>query len=172
MTTEYNNDTNTLTLGGISFTLSEDLTLEQIRENIANIQIGTQKIGDFYNPSSHTFVNVASVSDEQEAQQRVDTLQKLLSDVKKVSQEAVNVVVKDETDEKVFLKLVEVTTVATKIIAGVMIIQNVGSQLCAIGNKNVSSPNLKVLDKQISDLRALLEKTTRLLFSMESIPQN
>jgi len=67
---------------------------------------------------------------------------------------------------------VAVTTAATKIIAGVMIIQNVGGQLCAIGKKNVSSPKLEVLDKKISDLRALLENTTRLLFSMESIPQN
>lgn len=172
MATEYNNETNTLTLGGRNFVLSDELTLEQIRENIADIQIGTQKIRDFYDPSSHTFVNVASVSDEQEAEQRIAVLEDLHKNVKRVSQEAVNVVVKEETNEKVFLKLVAVTTAATKIIAGVMIIQNVGSQLCAIGKKDVSSPKLEVLDKKISDLRALLENTTRLLFSMESIPQN
>jgi hypothetical protein len=177
MATEYNTDTNTLTLGGKEFKLDDvSLTIEQIRERVADIPIGNKKIGDFYNHTLHTFVNVASIDDEVDAQQRVVELEKLVSDVKRVSNETINVIVRDDANvssyEGSYLNLVTITTVATKIIAGVLIVQNVGSQLCSINKQDASSPKLEELTKKVNDVRALLDKTTRLLFSMETIPQN
>lgn len=176
MTTEYNKDTNILTLGGKEFKLDEVTTVEQIRERVADIPIGNKKIGDFYNSTLHTFVNVASVDDEVVAQQRIADLEKLVSSVKRVSNEAINIIVKDDANvssyEGSYLNLVTITTVASKIIAGVLIVQNVGSQLCSLNKKDASSPKLEELTKKVNDVRALLDKTTRLLFSMETIPQN
>lgn len=176
MSTEYNKDTNTLTIGGKEFKLDEEMSVEQIRQRVADIPIGNKKIGDFYNPTLHTFVNVASIDDEVDAQQRVVELEKLVTSVKRVSNEATNIVVRDDANvgsyESSYLNLVTIATLATKIIAGVLIVQNVGSQLCSINKKDASSPKLEELTKKVNDVRALLDKTTRLLFSMETIPQN
>lgn len=176
MSTQYNRDTNTLTIGGEDFKLNEETSIEQVRERVANIQIGSKKIGDYYNHQLHTFVNVSSIDDEVAAQQRVTQLEKLLSDVKTTSNEAINVVVRDDANvssyEGSYLNLVTITTISTKIIAGVLIVQNVGSQLCSINKKDASSPKLEDIQKKINDVRTLLNKTTTLLFSMETIPQN
>lgn len=176
MATQYNKENNTLSIGGKDFKLDEDISIEQVRERIADISIGSKKLGDYYNHQLHTFVNVTSIDDEVDAQQRVTELEKLLSAVKTTSNDAINVVVRDDanvsTYEGSYLNLVTITTIATKIIAGVLIVQNVGSQLCSINKKDVSSPKLDDLQKKIDDVRTLLNKTTRLLFSMETIPQN
>lgn len=175
MATEYNKDTLTLTIGGQTFKLDEEATPEVIRTKVADIVIGNKKVGDFYNPTMNTYVNVASVSDESEAMQRVSVLEKLLSDIKTVSTAAIGDIVNETSNvssyEAVYLNFVKATTMVTKIIAGVLILQNVGSQLCSLSKKDASSPKLEDLNNKIDNMRALLNKTTRLLFTMDSLPQ-
>lgn len=176
MTTEYNTDTYTLTLGGQDFKLDEELTVQQIRSKIANIPISQKTIGDFYNPELHVFVNVADIADEAQASQLVTVLETLLQNVKLVSKDAINSIVREEnnvaTYDSIFLNAIAVSTIATKVIAGVLIVQNVGRQLCSINKKETTSPKLEDINKKINDIRQLLNKTTRLLFTMETIPQS
>jgi hypothetical protein len=140
-------------------------SLTEIRTKVAQIKFHNEiTVGNYYNPETNMF-SVFTSSDEQiEAQEAKEKLTELLNKMKFVS----ILKLKNLTDGKITDELtafVSIMLVATKIITGVMIIQDVVKLTCK-RNQNASS-TVADMENRTQELKDFLLKSTNLMFKMD-----
>ena len=73
-------------------------------------------------------------------------------------------------NEDAVKKLVQAAVTATRILAGVYIIQNVNSAFCK--QRQVNNAQVNSIDGEIGKLKDLIQRTSEMLFKMDSMPKS
>jgi hypothetical protein len=140
-------------------------SLTDIRTKVAQVKFHNEiTIGNYYNPETNMF-SVFTPSDEQlEVEEAKKTLTELLNKMKLVSM----LKLKNLTEGKITNELtafVSIMLVATKIVTGVMIIQDVVKLTCK-RNQNASS-TVADIENKTKELKDFLLNSTNLMFKMD-----
>lgn len=177
----YDSTTKVLTINGTNFDLNlyaEDTGMFQevpqisVRNKIGTISLGNDvKVSNFYdgNNNQYTLLNAL---DDVVVEEREKTLKTILEELKTTSQKTLTAMIPNananvEIDGDTFTKLLSVVMLATKIFTGVLILQKVSQASCKFVPQK-RDDQVK-LDDKITKLEEFLQRTSNLLFKMDTI---
>lgn len=178
----YNSTSKVLTINGTIFDLNlytEDTGIFQetpsvsVRSKIGNIALGENvKVNDFYDGNNNQYMLINTLEDDNVVEERVTKIESILKELKTTSQEKLqqlipNANVNVEIDGETFTKLLSVVMLTTKILTGVLILQKVSQAKCKYTPQKQDKQ--VELERKISSLEEFLQRTSSLLFKMDTI---
>lgn len=147
-------------------------TVEQpvdMRKQIGKISIENKLVSDFYDGETNQYSVIKENEDDTIVSARVQKIKQILNDLKSESKETIVKMTKTDNafDEFVFTKFVAFVMLATRILTSVLILQKVSQATCVY--KPQKQDDLVELNRKITNLEKLLQRTSSLLFTMETI---
>ncbi len=173
-TVSYDDATKQLIVNEVVFdlrTVDENEPVD-IRNQIGKISIGDTEISSFYNGDNNEY-SILNVSDDIDViNSRSETIKRILVDLKKESKRVVKTMTSKPNanvfliEEDTFTKFITVIMLLTKILTGVLILQKVGQAKCELPKKQ---DKMIELEGKINRLKEFIQKTSNLLFMMETV---
>lgn len=179
----YDSTTKVLTINETKFDLNlyrENMGIFQeedspitVRNKIGTISLGEGvKISNFYDGNNNQYTLLNALEENDVIEERENVVKKILEELKTTSQNTLKAMIPNananvEIDGDTFTKLLSVVMLATKILTGVLILQKVSQASCKFVPQK--QDRQVELDRKITNLEEFLQRTSSLLFKMDTI---